>query len=465
MTSLGKDLRKLINTSRVFDNPEDLMAYADDATHYYASRVPEALVIPGTAQDISAVLGFAYNQGLPIVPRGAGSGLAGGCTPVEGGIVVDLKQMHSIVEINHDNLTAEVQAGLVLRHFQNQVEKQGLFYPPDPQSASVCTIGGNIATRAGGPRGVKYGTTQNYITGLEVVLPDGEIIRTGGKMVKQSAGYNLTQLMAGSEGTLGIISQATLRLLALPAAHNTMVVSCDSPEQAARIVSATIASGTVPAMMEFLVKIAVMVMNNYINPPLPLDYEAYLLIDIDGSPAQVAEGTRQMMDICQDLQAPDLRVIENPQEARTYWEARSKLYPLMLSIMKRVITEDITVPRNRIPELVSSVRQIAEELGIQIGQAGHAGDGNMHPTILLGEVNAETEQKAKEAVDRIIRTGLSLGGTISGEHGIGVHKAEYLEWEMGSVQIELMKRIKSAFDPRGLMNPGKLWMNGGVLKC
>lgn len=461
MKSLAKDLSWILSAQQVLSLPEDLLAYANDATHYYKKQVPDAVVFPHRTEDVSRVVKYAFEHEIPLTPRGAGSGMAGGCTPVQGGIVIDMKQMNKIMEIDQQNLTANVEAGLVLQNFYRSVEKRGLFYPPDPQSMSVCTLGGNIATRAGGPRAVKYGTTGNYVLGLEVVLPDGSVIKSGGKMVKQSAGYDITHLLTGSEGTLGVITQANLRLLTLPPLHKTLVISCTTPEQAAEVVSAVIASGTVPAMLEFLIKLAVMVMNNYISPPLPLDYEAYLLVDLDGSQTQIDADTRKIREVCKDLGVPDLRVVHNSQEAASYWEARSKLYPLMLSMMKRVITEDVTVPRNRIPELVRGIQAIAAEIGIQIGLAGHAGDGNMHPTILQAEISEEINVKAKLAIDRIISKGLELGGTISGEHGVGVHKQEYLEWEFGSIQVELMKRIKQAFDSKGIMNPGKVWMEGG----
>lgn len=461
MKGLTQDLGRILSPGQVLSLPEELLVYASDATHYYRKRIPDAVVLPGNTDEVAKVLKYAFTNDIPVTPRGAGSGLAGGCTPVHGGIVMDMKWMNKIIEIDIENLTAEVEAGVVLQTFNRAVEKRKLFYPPDPQSMSVCTIGGNIATRAGGPRGVKYGTTGNYVVGTETVLPDGSIIKTGGKIVKQSAGYDITHLMTGSEGTLGVITRANLRLLTLPPEHNTIVVSCESLDQAAKLVSTIIASGTVPAMLEFLIKLAIMVMNNYISPPLPPDYEAYLLIDVDGTADQVKADTAKIKEICNDLKAPDIRIIENRQEAASYWTARSKLYPLMLSIMKRVITEDITVPRNRIPDLVRGVQATAAETGIQIGIAGHAGDGNMHPTILQPEINEEISIKSKKAIDKIIKKGLELEGTISGEHGIGVHKQEYIEWEFGEIQIELMKRIKHAFDPKGIMNPGKIWMEGG----
>src|SRR5665647_405639 len=461
MTGLARDLGKILSNQQVLCLPEDLLAYANDATFYFRSRVPDAVVLPHTTDEVAQVVKYAFANEIPLVPRGAGSGLAGGCTPIQGGIVMDMKRMDKVVEIDQSNLTAEVEAGLVLQNFYRQVERRGLFYPPDPQSMTVCTLGGNIATRAGGPRAVKYGTTSNYVLGLEMVLPDGSIIHTGGKMVKQSAGYDLTHLMTGSEGTLGVITKANVRLLTLPPLHNTLLISCSTLDQAAEAVSAIIASGTVPAMLEFLNQGAIELMNNYISPPVPLNYEAYLLLDVDGSQGQIDSDTQKIREVCNDLGIPDLRVVENREEAATYWNARSKLYPLLSTIMKRVITEDITVPRNRIPELVRSVQAIAADIGILIGLGGHAGDGNIHPTILQLDINEEINLKAQQAIAQIIRKGLDLGGTISGEHGIGVHKQEFMEMEFGKVQIELMKRIKSAFDPKGIMNPGKIWLEGG----
>ncbi|MGE5398557.1 MAG: FAD-binding oxidoreductase [Chitinophagales bacterium] len=457
MTGLGQDLTSLIKAANVKTETEDLMAYTSDAIYYMKPTKPDAIVLPESTEEVSKVLKYAYQHEIPIVPRGAGSGLAGGCTPVKAGIVLDMKRMNNIIEIDRSNMTATVEPGVVLANFHKAVEKQKAFYPPDPQSMSVCTLGGNIATRAGGPRGVKYGTTSNYVLGMEVVLPDGSVINAGGKYVKQSTGYDITHLMTGSEGTLGVITKANLRLIPLPPYHRTILVVCDSLDQAAELVSAIIGRGAVPAMLEFLVAIAIVVMNNYIQPPLPIDAPAYLLMELDGSREQVDLDTVIVKEICGDLKAREIRVIEDEKEAASYWIARSKLYPLMTSVMKRVITEDVTIPRNRIPEFVRAYQKVTEETGARTGIAGHAGDGNMHPTILMDQLNDEVEANAKKAIDMIIRSGLDMGGTISGEHGIGLHKSEYLPWELGDIQVALLKRIKQAFDPRGIMNPGKIW--------
>lgn len=462
MHSLAKDLRKFLHPDQVFTSKEDLLAYANDGTFYMKRRIPDAVVLPNKTEDVARLLRYADQNEIPVTPRGAGTGLAGGCTPVKGGIVLDMKRMNSIREINKDNMTASVEAGVVLANFQKAVEGQSLFYPPDPQSMAACTLGGNVATRAGGPRGVKYGTTGQYVLGVNFVLPNGEIIKSGGKFVKQSVGYDLPHLMTGSEGTLGVITDIDLRLLPYPEDNRTLVVVCETLDQAAELVSAIIARGAVPAMMEYVIKLAISVMNSQyaFKKPIPETGEAYLLVYLDGSTAQVEKETSVIREIAMDLKVPDVIVEEDKNAAAQYWKARKNFFPMVMSIFKRVIIEDVTVPRNRIPAFVSAVQNIAMARGVTIGQAGHAGDGNLHPTIMQLEISPQTAIQAKEAIDDLIRAGLELGGTISGEHGIGIHKQEYLEWELGASQVDLMRRIKKAFDPRGIMNPGKIWLDG-----
>lgn len=457
MKSLAKDLTKLLTNGQVFSAPEELVAYTSDATHYLKSGMPDVLVFPETTADISQIIKFAFTKEIPVVPRGAGSGLAGGCTPVHGGIVVDMKRMNKIIEIDRDNLTAQVESGVVLGNFQNAVEKMGLFYPPDPQSMSVCTMGGNVATRAGGPRGVKYGTTGHYVLGLEMVLPDGDIINTGGKVMKQSVGYDITHLMAGSEGTLGIISKINVRLLTLPPATRTLIAGCRTLDDAAKMVSLIIAKGNLPAKLELILTGSIKAMNNFISPPLPLDVEAYLFMELDGIEAQVEIESQSIYNLCKDMKG-DIRVINNKEEEACYWTARKNLLPLGYIRNKRIVVEDVTVPRNRIPELVREIQNLAKSMNLELGCSGHAGDGNLHPTIRMSELSDELDEKAYLAIQAIIKKGLALGGTISGEHGIGIHKSEFLSWDLGDAQVALMKRIKNAFDPKGIMNPGKIWV-------
>lgn len=453
-----KDLKRLLGKASVMADPEDLLAYQADAIRYFAKGNPEVIVLPADTAAVSKTVAYAAQHGIPVTPRGAGSGLAGGCTPLHGGIVLDMKRMNRILEINRGNLTAVVESGVVLADFHRAVEKQGLFYPPDPQSMTVCTLGGNVATRAGGPHGVKYGTTPNYVLGLEVVLPDGSVIQTGSSCVKHSVGYDLTHLMTGSEGTLGVITKITVRLLPKPAAERTVIIACDTIQKAVETVSKIIFQGIIPAKLEYVPSGSILLMNRYIQPPLEVEGEAYLFVMLDGSPLQIQEEGESIRRLCEASGALSVRVIEDEKEAAGYWKARSAAYPLLLSIVKQVVIEDVAVPRDRIADFAAAMGRITEATGIAIGLTGHAGDGNVHPSIILNDVNAEIERKAQEAVHDIIKAGLEQGGCISGEHGIGLHKSEFIEQELGARQVELFRQIKRAIDPRGIMNPGKIWL-------
>ena len=461
MKGLARDLGRLLAKERVKTDPEDLFAYGADATYYVKRGNPDAVVLPETTEEVSRVLRYAFQHAIPVTPRGAGSGLSGGCTPLHGGIVMDMKRKGKILDINRRNMSARVEAGVVLADFHKAVKKQGLFYPPNPQSMNVCTLGGNVATRACGPHGVKYGATGDYVMGLEVVLPDGSVIAPGGLAARSSAGYDLTHLFAGSEGTLGVITKANLRLLALPPAHRTAVVVCETIEQAGDTVSEILAGGTLPAMIEFLPQIAIVTMNQYITPPLITEGQAYLLIDLDGTQDEIKAQAGHILGICRRMGVIDIRVIKDEKEAQTYWTARSNLGAMLLTVMKKAINEDVAVPRDRIPQFVREVQKLSSTLSkVLLGIGGHAGDGNMHPSIFFPEVSGEAEREAQETIKKVVRLGLSLGGTVSGEHGIGFHKAEFLHWELGEIQIRLLKRIKKAIDPKGIMNPGKLWKQG-----
>ena len=456
--SLEKDLNRLLGGGKVKTEPEDLLAYSSDATRYYAQGIPEAVVLPDILDDVIKTVKYADEHEVPITPRGAGSGLSGGVTPVHGGIVLDMKRMNRILDISKGNMTARVEAGVVLKTFQRAVEKEGLFYPPDPQSQDVCTIGGNVACRAGGPHGVKYGTTPQYVLGMEAVLPDGSVIQTGGSSVKQANGYNITQLLTGSEGTLAVITKVNLRLLSLPPARKTAAIVCDSAQLAAEIVSRIIYEGTVPAVLEYMSVGAVWLMNSYRPLPIAMDGQAYLLIELDGSPTMIQEDLAKIQGICSQMKPREFKVIDDEKQAEGIWTARKNLSPLILRIYEKSITEDVTVPRNKIPEMVKAVSDIGAQLGVPTGMGGHAGDGNIHPGVQIMEVTPEAEKKAEEAIRMIVEKGIELGGTVSGEHGIGLHKSQFLEKELGKEQIALMKRIKYAFDPKGIMNPGKIWM-------
>lgn len=458
MGGLVKDLVRLVGRDSVKGDPEDLLVYQADATGYFAKGNPDAIVLPGTTEAVSKVVAYACDHHIPVTPRGAGSGLSGGCTPIRGGIVLDMKRMNRILDINKGNLTANAESGVVLADFHRAVIRQNLFYPPDPQSMTVCTLGGNVSTRAGGPHGVKYGTTGNYVLGLEVVLPDGSVIQTGGSCVKHSVGYDITHLMTGAEGTLGVITRVTVRLLPKPASDRTVIIVCASIQKAVETVSAIIARGIVPATLEYIPKRSISLMNRYITPPLEIEGEAFLFLKVDGSSVQITEESENIRQVCLDLGATHVKVIEDPREAASYWKARTAAYPLALSIMKKIIIEDVTVPRDKIPQFAESLKAIAAATGLIIGMSGHAGDGNLHPSISFLQLSDDMEEKTDAAIRKIIESGLDYGGCISGEHGIGLHKSAFIEMELGRRQIELFKDIKRAVDPAGIMNPGKIWV-------
>lgn len=427
MRGLTRDLEHLLSSRHVFSQPEDLLAYTNDATHRRV--MPAAVVQPGTTGEISKVLVYANNMSIPVIPRGAGTGLAGGATPVSESIVVDLKRLDQVLEVDTKNLTATVECGVVTQKFHTLVESMGLFYPPDPQSMSVCTMGGNVATRAGGPRGVKYGTTKDYVLGIEAVLPDGEVIHYGGKSVKMSSGYDLARLFTGSEGTLGIITKITLKLLTLPPYRRTMVAVFPELDDAAEAVSAIIAAGAVPSSLELLTKSSIETIETFIHLGLPKDVEAFLLIELDGYEGKVLEETEQITSICQEHHVRETKIARDAGEAERMWLARRVLFPAIARLAPNVLIEDATVNRTQVPTMVREIKTIAERNGVVIGVSGHVGDGNLHPGILTDKSNPELMQRAEKAMSEIAKEALRLGGTLSGEHGIGYLKAPYLEWD------------------------------------
>ncbi|WP_424658323.1 FAD-binding oxidoreductase [Desulfofundulus sp.] len=454
-----KDLRSLLDHSRVLGDIEDLLAYANDATHRQV--VPSAVVIPESVAEVAAVLRYANERRVPVVPRGAGSSLAGGATPSPGSIVLDLKRMNRIIEVDAKNLTAVVECGVVTQRFQETVESMGLFYPPDPQSMSICTMGANVATRAGGPRGVKYGTTKDYVLGVQAVLPDGTVINYGGKSVKMSSGYDLARIFTGSEGTLGVITRVMVKLLALPPCRRTMVAVFPELDPAAEAVAAIIAEGGSPSCLEMLSQGSVNCIENYIPLGLPRDVEAFLLIEVDGHPAKVEEDCALITRVCQRYGAREVRIARTEAEAERIWLARRALFPAVAHMAPNVLIEDATVPRTRVPEMVRAINLIAERNQVTIGVSGHVGDGNLHPGIMADKRNPELMERVERAMAEIAREALRLSGTLSGEHGIGTVKAPFLEWEFGPEGVALMRRIKKAFDPNGIMNPGKIWPGNG----
>jgi len=433
---------------------EDLLCYAYDATNRHYR--PDAVAFPANTHEISDILKLANEHRFFVVPRGAGTGMSGGALAVKGGLVLVMTRFSRILTIDTENLVAEVEPGVVTGHFQEAVEEKGLFYPPDPSSAPFSTLGGNVAECAGGPRAVKYGVTRDYVLGLEVVLPTGEIIRTGVHTAKGVVGYDLTRLIVGSEGTLGVITKIVLRLFPLPEVVRTLSVVFDRIHDAARTVSEIIRSGVVPRTVEYMDHAAIRCVEDYQGTGLPADAGAMLLIEVDGSQSAVETDIRDLTEICMNRGA-QVRVAGSEQEAKDLWRVRQAISPALFKLGPDKINEDIVVPRNRIPDMVEWIDDLSSRTGLTIVTFGHAGDGNIHFNIMLDRRDKEILEKAESAVEALFRQTIALGGTISGEHGIGITKAPYIGMEIGTEELALMKRIKALFDPNGILNPGKIF--------
>lgn len=448
-------LRQILGQENVFDDYETRVCYSYDATNI--KYLPDLVVFPKTPQQISEILRLANSALFPVIPRGAGTGFTGGTLPVEGGVVLVLTKMNKILHIDQANLLAIVEPGVITYDLQREVEKIGLFYPPDPASLKSSTIGGNVAECAGGPRAVKYGTTKDYVLGLEVVLPTGEIISTGVQTVKSVVGYDLTKLLVGSEGTLGVITKIILRLIPLPKAKRTMLAIFPTIESAANAVSQTISSKIVPTTLEFMDNACIRCVEDYLHMGLPTEAGALLIIEVDGAPEALGGEIEEIKKICQQNNALEIKVASDNQEAEELWKARRAVSAAVVKLNPTKINEDVTVPRSRVPDILRRVNEIAKKYNLIIVNFGHAGDGNIHVNVLIDRKKPGEEERAHEAVKEIFAATLELGGTISGEHGIGITKAPYIAMELGDMGLEIMKRIKKVFDPNNILNPGKIF--------
>lgn len=450
-----KELRKIVGAGHVQDSPEVLLCYSYDATKQ--EHLPEAVVSPGSTGEVSRVLAYANERGIPVYPRGMASGLSGGCVPVEGGMVLDMLRMNEILEIDRTNMRAVVGAGVVAERLQKRVESEGLFFPPDPASSRVATIGGMIAENAGGLRCVKYGTTRDYVLGLLAVIPAGQVIRTGAGTLKSVTGYDLTRLLVGSEGTLAVITEATLRLIALPPEAKTVVGFFSTVEDAVDGAAEILRAGIVPRALELIDEPTVGCVAEFMSH---LEWlkgrKALLLVEVDGERDSVeaqAEGVSKAM-------APGaLRVVKvaTKTEAEEYWEVRRAMVPALFRIAPTRIVEDVCVPRSRLKELLAALKEIGERNSVRIFNYGHVGDGNIHSSILLDERKPDELRRAEKAVEEIFSVALGLGGSLSAEHGIGNTKSRYIGLEVGAVELELMRGLKRVFDPKGILNPGKVF--------
>jgi len=448
-------LERIVGPPHFSSHREDLICYGYDATA--TLHVPDAVVFPASAQEVSQIMKLAVSFRTPVIPRGGGSGMTGGALAVKGGIVVVFNRMNRIVEIDQENLIARVQPGVVTAEFQNHVKSQGLFYPPDPSSASFSTIGGNLAENAGGPKAVKYGVTRDYVLGLEAVLPTGEIVKTGVRTAKGVVGYDLTRLIVGSEGTLALITEATLTLLPLPESVRTLTVAFASMNTAARAVSQIIRSHVVPRSIEFMDNASIRLAEAYLHVGLPVDVDALLIMEVDGKRKDIDELARTLEDMSRHLGAVSITVAETEEQAQRLWQARKAISPALFKLAPHKINEDIVVPRSRVPDLVAKIDELRRQTGLTMVAFGHAGDGNIHFNIMLDKSDQTALEKANRAVGALFDYTLALGGTISGEHGVGITKAPYFRKEVSDEAMSLMQRIKKAFDPLGLLNPGKIF--------
>jgi glycolate oxidase len=452
---LENKITGLLPEIKISVEPEDLICYGFDASGI-ESR-PSAVAWPKNTEEVVRVMKYAFENEISVTPRGAGTGMTGGSIPLNGSIVLSLEKMNKLVELDTNNLNVVVEPGIINGRLQRDIEHLGFFYPPDPASMNFCTIGGNAANNAGGPRALKYGVTRDYVMEIEAVLPDGNVITTGVRTTKGVVGYDLTRLLTGSEGTLAVITRLRLRILPLPEEVITLLAMFDSLEASGSAVAKITASKIIPRTLEFMDAGTIAAVENFKPVGIPRNVEALLLIELDGHPSAITKQAEKIVEICEALNA-DVKMAEDEAARNKLWEARRSISPALYHLNPTKINEDIVVPRDKIPDILKNLRRLSEESGIQIVNFGHAGDGNIHVNIMADKNDAEKYQKARSLVREIFDMTLRFGGTISGEHGIGITKSPYLGMEIKKHELELMKGIKNLFDPKGILNPGKIFI-------
>jgi glycolate oxidase len=455
MASLIERLNRILGKENVLTSKEAMVAYSYDATNMW-THLPDVVVLPSDAGQISEILKLASQEKVPVTPRGGGTNVSGGSIPIRGGIVLCTTRMNRIIQISKTNLNATVEPGVVLQDFQTALAREGLFFPPDPQSFAGCTMGGVVAENSGGPSCLKYGVTKQYVLGLEVVLADGRIVKLGGLTPKNRTGYELMMLFTGSEGTLGVITKIILRLLPAPKAEQTIVAVFRDVAEAGETVTDIIASSILPSKVEFVDNWTFEKFRGLLPDEILDGSEGILLIQVDGLPETVAAETQQVADICRG-RSREVRVARDKVEAERYWEARRAHFSDISSRTHTIVNEDVSVPRDKIAEFIRLGQASARRHDVPISFAGHVGDGNFHPVVLTDSRDKEHYARALECVEEIIEIALSLGGVLSGEHGIGLEKQRFLKKAMDPAAIDIMKRIKDVLDPRHILNPGKIW--------
>jgi glycolate oxidase len=448
-------LQEAAGRDRVLTTPEDLICHSFDGT--FVEHRPDVVIFPDSTEAVSRVLQAAHRHRIPVVPQGMGSGLAAGGVPFSGGIAVSLTQMNRILEIDRVNMTATVEAGVITAYLAEQVEALGLFYPPDPGSVKQSTLGGNVACNAGGPRCLKYGVTGDYVLGLTAVLADGRILRTGGKAIKNVTGYNLTQLLVGSEGTLAVITEVLVKLVPRPRFVRTALAIFGRLDNASRAVTQVLTAGVVPTTLELLDETAIACIEEAMHLGLPLDKEAVLLLEADGhDEATVLHEIDTIAQVCRQCGAEELHVASDEAERAGLWRGRRALSPSFARRAPNFLAEDICVPRSEIPRMVQRIKEISHEHELPIVIFGHAGDGNLHPTPLFDHRDAAQWARVQQTAAETFAAALELGGTLSGEHGIGTLKLDHMELALGATCLDVQRRIKQALDPDNILNPGKM---------
>lgn len=450
-----QELSTIVGPENIATEKQDLICYGYDATQM--EFLPSVVVHPANAEETAAVLKLANQRRFPVFPRGAGSGFTGGALPKAGGVVLVTTRMNRILRIDTENLVAEVEPGVVTEDFQKAVEKLGLFYPPDPASLKFSTLGGNVAENAGGPRCVKYGVTKDFVMGLELVLPTGEIIRTGTETYKAVVGYDLTRLLCGSEGTLGVITKIIFKLLPLPEAKKTMLTIFDSIDGAAQTVSTIIGAKIIPTTLEFMDYATLQCVEKRFNLGIPPEGRAVLLIEVDGDLELIEKQAARIHDLIKPLGLVQFRAAKDNAESEALWKVRRLVSPSLRDVNPHKFNEDIVVPRSKVPVVIREIEKIQQKYDIPIVNFGHAGDGNIHVNVMINKEIPGQEEKAHEAIKEIFQAALDLNGTMSGEHGVGLAKQPYIEMELTPAQIKAMQGIKLALDPNNILNPGKIF--------
>jgi len=454
--SFLSSLEGILGATGVLADKAGLVAYSYDATADVPRPLPDVVALPANAEQVERVVKLARSHDVPIYPRGAGTNLSGGAIPLRAGIVLSMQRMNRIVEVDPANLTATVEPGVVIQALNDAVAPHGLIYPPDPGTVATATMGGSVAENSGGLRGLKYGVTKHYVMGMEVVLASGERVKFGGKTVKNVTAYDFASLFVGSEGTLGIITQITVKLIPAPKFRRTMLASFASVREAGDTVSAIIAAKVIPATLEIMDQMTIRTVENYAHIGLPTDAEALLLIEVDGMAEPVVEQEAEAVVRSVTQNGGQLRQAATAVERDQLWAARRAALPALASLNNTVVLEDATVPRSRITDMLLALAEIGRRYRLTMGTFGHAGDGNLHPTILADKNNADEIARVHKAVAEIFETALRMGGTLTGEHGIGIAKMQFLRKEIGESGVDLMRMLKNSLDPLHLLNPGKL---------